>query len=107
MALTLLVKPANAGTWLCSSIVTSPIWRGACPDRADRVDVERVERDLLVRAGALLGSIGTFDDVFERIAAGNALRSRSPETRSARRSCAEWSGATLGSSTRRRDSRDS
>src|SRR5262249_7948789 len=34
-------------------------------------DVERVERDLLTRSGALLGgSIGTFDDVFERIAGG-------------------------------------
>ena len=37
--------------------------------------MERVERDLLGRSGALLGgSIGTFDDVFERIAAGNGNR---------------------------------
>jgi ATP-dependent helicase/DNAse subunit B len=35
----------------------------------NRSDVERVERDLLARSGALLGgSIGTFDDLFERIA---------------------------------------
>ena len=42
----------------------------------NRSDVERVERDLLARSGALLGgSIGTFDDVFERIAhAGGAAR---------------------------------
>jgi ATP-dependent helicase/DNAse subunit B len=37
----------------------------------NRSDVERVERDLLARSPALLGgSIGTFDDVFERIAYG-------------------------------------
>jgi ATP-dependent helicase/DNAse subunit B len=35
----------------------------------NRADVDRVERELLVRQPALLGgSIGTFDDVFERIA---------------------------------------
>jgi hypothetical protein len=39
----------------------------------NRADVARVERDLLRRAGCLLGgSIGTFDDLFERIASGNA-----------------------------------
>src|SRR5262249_49188779 len=37
--------------------------------------VPRVERDLLARAGCLLGgSIGTFDDLFERIAAGDPHR---------------------------------
>ena len=36
----------------------------------NRSDVDRVERDLLAAAGALLGgSIGTFDDLFERLAA--------------------------------------
>jgi len=35
-----------------------------------RSDVDRVERDLLARCGCLLGgSIGTFDDLFERLAA--------------------------------------
>src|SRR3990170_5012121 len=35
-------------------------------------DVERIERDLLRRAGALLsGSIGTFDDVFQELAGGD------------------------------------
>jgi ATP-dependent helicase/DNAse subunit B len=39
----------------------------------NRSDVERVERDLLARQPALLGgTIGTFDDVFERIAYGGA-----------------------------------
>ena len=35
----------------------------------NRSDVDRVERELLARRPALLGgTIGTFDDVFERIA---------------------------------------
>src|SRR5437660_9179842 len=38
----------------------------------NRPDVERAERALLARCGALVGgSIGTFDDLFERIARGN------------------------------------
>src|SRR5262245_29795673 len=38
----------------------------------NRSDVDRVERDLLRRCGCLLGgSIGTFDDLFRRIAAGD------------------------------------
>jgi len=41
----------------------------------NRSDVDRVERELLARCGCLLGgSIGTFDDLFERIADGDRLR---------------------------------
>ena len=41
----------------------------------NRSDVERVERDLLARSPALLGgSIGTFDDLFARIAHGGGAR---------------------------------
>ena len=37
----------------------------------NRADVDRIERDLLRRTGALLaGSIGTFDDVFRELALG-------------------------------------
>jgi ATP-dependent helicase/DNAse subunit B len=37
-----------------------------------RSDIDRVERDLLQRSGCLFGgSIGTFDDLFERIAKGD------------------------------------
>jgi hypothetical protein len=37
-----------------------------------RSDVDRVERELLARTGCLFGgSIGTFDDVFERVALGD------------------------------------
>src|SRR5581483_10393218 len=40
-----------------------------------RSDVDRVERDLLGRCGCLLGgAIGTFDDLFERIADGDRGR---------------------------------
>jgi hypothetical protein len=38
----------------------------------NRSDVDRVERDLLARCGCLLGgTIGTFDDLFARLAAGD------------------------------------
>jgi ATP-dependent helicase/DNAse subunit B len=41
----------------------------------NRSDVDRVERDLLRRCGCLFGgAIGTFDDLFERIAAGDPDR---------------------------------
>jgi len=41
----------------------------------NRSDVDRVERDLLARTGCLVGgSIGTFNDLFERIAAGDPAR---------------------------------
>ncbi len=40
-----------------------------------RFDVDRVERDLLARSGCLFGgTIGTFDDLFERIANGDPSR---------------------------------
>src|SRR6266498_2554762 len=73
MALTLLAGPANAG----KVALLLDRYLGALPREPvlivpNRSDVERVERDLLGRAGALLGgSIGTFDDVFERVASGN------------------------------------
>ena len=52
--------------------------RRAVSDRAQPGDVDRVERDLLRRCGCLLGgSIGTFDDLFARIAAGDRDGARS------------------------------
>src|SRR5215470_12454825 len=73
MALSLLAGPADAGK------VALLLERYLADLRREPVlivptgsDVERVERDLLERAGALLGgSIGTFDDVFNRIANGD------------------------------------
>jgi ATP-dependent helicase/nuclease subunit B len=76
MALTLLAGPANAGkVALLLDRYLADLLREPVLIVPNRSDVERVERDLLGRAGALLGgSIGTFDDVFERVAAGNGDR---------------------------------
>jgi ATP-dependent helicase/DNAse subunit B len=80
--LRLIAGPANAGkvelllgrylTALESSDGLEPVL--IVPNRAD---VDRVERELLARRPALLGgSIGTFDDLFDRLARGSvgALR---------------------------------
>jgi ATP-dependent helicase/nuclease subunit B len=71
--LSLLAGPANAGKVALllerylAALDSDPIL--IVPNRPD---VDRAERELLTRAGALVGgSIGTFDDVFERIARGN------------------------------------
>jgi ATP-dependent helicase/DNAse subunit B len=73
MGLRLLAGPANAGkVALLLDRYLADIAREPVLIVPNRSDVERVERDLLGRCGALLGgSIGTFDDLFERIAAGN------------------------------------
>src|SRR4029450_10153508 len=77
MGLALVVGPAKAGKiarlleGYLAEIESDPVL--IVPNRAD---VDRIERDLLRRAGALLaGSIGTFDDVFEELAHG------APDTR--------------------------
>src|SRR6188508_2346472 len=71
--LRLLAGPANAGKVALllerylAALESDPIL--IVPNRPD---VDRAERELLTRAGALVGgSIGTFDDLFERIARGN------------------------------------
>jgi ATP-dependent helicase/DNAse subunit B len=73
MALTLLAGPANAGkVALLLDRYLADLRREPVLIVPTGSDVERVERDLLGRAGALVGGfIGTFDDVFEQIAAGN------------------------------------
>src|SRR5437588_4703576 len=70
MALTLLAGPANAGKVALllerylNALAREPIL--IVPNRAD---VDRVERELLASSGALLGGqIGTFDDLFRRLA---------------------------------------
>src|SRR5215203_5482022 len=77
MALALVVGPAKAGKiarlleGYLDAIERDP-WL-IVPNAAD---VDRVERDLLRRTGALLGgSIGTFDDLFRELAfAGGETR---------------------------------
>ena len=78
MPLRLLAGPANAGKVALllerylAALGSDPIL--IVPNRPD---VDRAERELLTRAGALVGgSIGTFDDVFERIARGNGAHKR-------------------------------
>src|SRR5687768_13830671 len=74
MGLGLVLGPAKAGKiarlldGYLAALERDPVL--IVPNRAD---VERVERDLLRRVGALLGgSIGTFDDLFRELAAGAA-----------------------------------
>src|SRR5262249_5924686 len=76
MGLSLVVGPANAGKVALllerylERLDAEPFL--IVPNRSD---VDRAERDLLRRSGCLLaGSIGTFDDLFERIAAGDPER---------------------------------
>ncbi|MBX5474703.1 MAG: PD-(D/E)XK nuclease family protein [Thermoleophilia bacterium] len=72
MPLRLIVGPANAGkVELLLGRYLDALEREPVLIVPNRSDVERVERDLLARRPGLLGgSIGTFDDVFERIAGG-------------------------------------
>jgi len=76
--LRLLAGPANAGKVALllerylGALGSDPIL--IVPNRPD---VDRAERQLLTQVGALVGgSIGTFDDVFERIARGNGAHKR-------------------------------
>jgi ATP-dependent helicase/DNAse subunit B len=70
MALTLLAGPANAG----KVALLLERYLGALDDEPflivpNRSDVDRVERQLLADTGALMaGEIGTFDDLFRRLA---------------------------------------
>src|SRR5438876_802787 len=73
MGLSLLAGPANAGKVALllerylARLDDEPVL--IVPNRSD---VDRVERDLLARSGCLLGgAIGTFDDLFGRLAAGD------------------------------------
>ena len=76
MPLTLVVGPANAGkVALLLDRYLEALEREPSLIVPNRPDVDRVERDLLRRVPALLaGSIGTFDDFFERIARGDPER---------------------------------
>ncbi|HSB37919.1 MAG TPA: hypothetical protein VLD13_02430, partial [Gaiellaceae bacterium] len=87
MPLSLLAGPANAGKVALllerylAALDFDPIL--IVPNRPD---VDRSERELLARTGALVGgSIGTFDDVFARIARDPGTRMRRPVITSAQR----------------------
>ncbi len=104
MGLSLVVGPAHAGkvALLLDRYLTA-IEHDPWLIVPARTDVERVERDLISRAGLLLaGRIGTFDDLFEEIAAGSAttLRTASSTVREllARRAIARVPLAELADS---------
>ncbi|HST24430.1 MAG TPA: PD-(D/E)XK nuclease family protein [Gaiellaceae bacterium] len=107
MSLTLLAGPANAGkVALLLDRYLADIDREPILIVPNRADVDRVERDLLKSAGALLGGrIGTFDDVFEEIAKGSTdyrpPASDAQRTLVARRALGSVSLNGLGASARR------
>jgi ATP-dependent helicase/DNAse subunit B len=70
MALTLLAGPANAGkVALLLERYLAALGQEPFLIVPNRSDVDRVERELLASSGALLaGEIGTFDDLFARVA---------------------------------------
>ena len=89
MPLSLLAGPANAGKVALllerylGALDSDPIL--IVPNRPD---VDRAERELLTRAGALVGgSIGTFDDLFERIAQRQRRAPARDQRRRSGRSC--------------------
>ena len=73
MGLSLVVGPAHAGkVALLLGRYLEAIEHDPWLIVPTRADVERVEHDLLARAGVLLaGRIGTFDDLFDEIASGS------------------------------------
>ena len=74
MGLSLVVGPAHAGkVGLLLERFLAELHRDPWLIVPNRLDVDRVERDLIRRRPALLaGSIGTFDDLFQHIAASGS-----------------------------------
>ncbi|HKD34116.1 MAG TPA: hypothetical protein VKB73_11745, partial [Gaiellaceae bacterium] len=103
MGLSLLAGPANAGKVslllerYLGALESDPVL--IVPNRPD---VDRAERELLAQAGALMGgSIGTFDDLFGRLARSNGAHR--PVITGAQRSLLlrrVVAGARLGASAR-------
>jgi ATP-dependent helicase/DNAse subunit B len=103
MALTLVTGPANAGkVALLLDRYLAAIAREPLLIVPNRADVEAVERELLARSPALLGgTIGTFDDVFERLAGTTAARATdAQQTLLVRRALARTRLNGLGPSSR-------
>lgn len=85
MGLALVVGPAHAGkVALLLERYLDVLERDPWLVVPNRLDIERVERDLLQRKPALLGGrIGTFDDLFEHVAADVDPRGVASETQRA------------------------
>src|ERR687888_1654333 len=78
MGLSLLAGPANAGkVALLLERYLAALESDPFLIVPNRPDVDRAERELLRRTGALVGgSIGTFEDLFRRVARGNGAHRR-------------------------------
>ena len=106
MGLALVLGPAKAGKIaLLLDGYLAALERDPVLIVPNRADVDRVERDLLQRTGALLaGSIGTFDDLFRELARGAAdarpVASDAQRTLVARRALARTPLNGLGRSAR-------
>jgi ATP-dependent helicase/DNAse subunit B len=100
--LSLIAGPANAGkVGTLLDRYLAALEREPTLIVPNRSDVERVERELLVRRPALLaGSLGTFDDVFERIAEVGRPISHAQRSLLVRRVLAHAQLGRLGASSR-------
>ncbi|MFO7571986.1 MAG: PD-(D/E)XK nuclease family protein [Gaiellaceae bacterium] len=98
MGLSLVLGPAHTGkVALLLDRFLESLERDPWLVVPNRVDVERVERDLLRRQGALLaGRIGTFDDVFEHLAQGTDASPVASEAQALLALRRAISGADLG-----------
>ena len=111
MGLSLVVGPAHAGkVALLLERYLDALERDPWLVVPNRVDVDRVERDLLRRRPALLaGTVGTFDDLFRHLADaggdGVPVASEIQRTLAVRRAVARVELDELSSSARPRDSR--
>src|SRR3954471_11939610 len=87
MALTLLAGPANAGkVALLLERYLAALQHEPFLIVPNRSDVDRVERELLAECGALMsGQIGTFDDLFERVARAEGSAEQRPVATDAQR----------------------
>src|SRR3954464_2789382 len=87
MALTLLARPANAGkVALLLERYLAALQHEPFLIVPNRSDVDRVERDLLAQCGALMsGQIGTFDDLFARVARSDGTGEQRPVATDAQR----------------------
>ena len=105
MGLSLVLGPAHAGkVALLLERYLAVLGREPWLVVPNRGDVERVERDLIRRSGALLaGRIGTFDDLFAQIASGSgtaelAVASEPQRVLAVKRAIAGVDLAALGAS---------
>ena len=99
MGLSLVVGPAHAGkVALLLDRFVAALDRDPWLIVPNRVDVDRVERELAGRGGALLaGTVGTFDTLFAFLAGGGSGRAHARRCRAQHRAAAPHRAAPPGS----------